>query len=513
MPSGEFTSDPNVLTIPRPTKRVVAAAFFVVFCFCAISVYALYKARTAAYERAADVAHGLVTAIEADISRNIENVDLSLQGVTEGLALPEFDRLDLMIRHLILFDRSAAARHLGKIIVLDENGIVRLDSTDLVPPPLDLTGRDYFDAHKNKADIGLFVSQTSTSHFSNFRFVGVSRRLSKPDGSFAGVVVASLRTSYFEELFSRINLGSEGSITLSRKDGIVLARWPYSPEFIGLDIRRADLFKHLAQTRAGRFETISVTDGLQRLFVYSQIGNLPIVVSVGQSTANIYSQWNEYAFGIAFVISALCAMAYLLVSYVTHNFNRRQLAEKHLSMLAATDALTGLPNRRHFNDTLAREWQRAARDQTPLALLMLDADKFKSYNDVHGHQAGDHMLNTLGAAIADALKRGGDTGARFGGDEFAILLPATSLDGAKRVADKIRANFTEHCNRERITDLGLSIGIANMTPDQDAHASELITRADQALYSAKHLGRNRTEIATQPDIPPAAEKSRSHKAA
>lgn len=513
MASTDYTSKSDTLTIPRPTKRVIAPILVMFFCFCAICVYALIQARTAAYERAADVAHGLVIAIESDISRTLETVDLSLQGVAEGLALPEFDRFDPMVRNLILFDRSANARHVGKMMVLDENGNIHLDSKDLTPPPMNLADRDYFQVHKNNLDLGLYISQPVPSRISHYWVIALSRRLSHTDGSFAGVVMASLRTSYFEELFKRINLGADGNITLSRSDGVLLARWPAMIDSVGLDLRRAALFKQLTQARIGRFETTSVTDGVRRLYVYSQIGDLPLVVSVGQSTAGIYQQWNEYAFGIAFMIGVLCTCAYLLVSYLTHDLNRRRAAETQLSILAATDALTGLSNRRHFNEILGREWQRATRDQTPLALLMIDADNFKAYNDIHGHPAGDHMLRTLGAAIAGVLTRGGDTGARYGGDEFAILLSATSLDGAKRVAEKIRASFAEHCERERITALGLSIGVASMTPNKNTRAAELIQHADRALYRAKRLGRNRIETAKLPASQAKAMRSKGHKAA
>ncbi len=99
----------------------------------------------------------------------------------------------------------------------------------------------------------------------------------------------------------------------------------------------------------------------------------------------------------------LCISTYLLVAYLMHDLKRRGHAENELSILAATDSLTGLSNRRHFNETLGREWKRAAREQEPLALLMIDADNFKSYNDAYGHPAGDHMINLLGTAPGRAF--------------------------------------------------------------------------------------------------------------
>jgi diguanylate cyclase (GGDEF)-like protein len=323
-----------------------------------------------------------------------------------------------------------------------------------------------------------------------------------------------VQLSYFEKLFKNIAVGPDGNITLSRSDGIVLMRAPYMEHYIGLDLHGATLYRELARARTGHFETFSATDGLHRLIVYSQIGDLPLVVGVGQSTADIYRQWYKYAFGIVIMILVLCMTTYLVAIYLLHELRRRKETEARLSVLAATDSLTGLSNRRHFGETLEREWRRGLRDMLPLALIMIDADNFKAYNDVNGHQAGDLMLKTLATAIADSLNRGGDIGARYGGDEFAVLLPATTLAGAKRVADIIRFAFAELSVREHIMNLGLSIGVACVTPTKRVRSSELVRLADDALYLAKDRGRNRTEVTTKaPDELPGVFVPDSHKAA
>ncbi|HZL40343.1 MAG TPA: sensor domain-containing diguanylate cyclase [Pseudolabrys sp.] len=481
----------------RTINRLIAPIFVVVFCFCAICAYVLVGARHATLDRAAEDATSLAAAIQSDISRNIETLDLSLQGVADNLKNPEFDKLSAPLRHLVLFDRSATARHLGKIVVLNERGDLRYDSRTLEPLAQNVADRDYFQAHKDNPAIGMYISRPAISRSSGERYVAISRRLSRADGSFAGVVAATLRLSYFEQLFKDVALGPNGNVTLSRTDGIVLMRWPYKEEYIGLNLRNAALYEHLTEKKSGRYEAHSATDGLYRLIVYSQIGDLPLVIGVGQATADIYAQWYEYSFGIFFILALLCMGTVAVTMYLGHELRKRKDAEVELASLAATDGLTGLSNRRSFNEMIFREWQRARRERSPLALLMIDTDYFKTYNDVHGHQAGDKLLQNIGAAIDAAIERGGDIGARYGGDEFAILLPGTTVPGAKLVAEKLHRIFAEICAREAIGRSGLSIGIACLIPDANERLSDLIEQADHALYRAKHSGRNRTEVASE----------------
>ncbi len=163
-------------------------------------------------------------------------------------------------------------------------------------------------------------------------------------------------------------------------------------------------------------------------------------------------------------------------------------------MLASTDPLTGLSNRRNFNEALEREWRRVAREEAPVPLLIIDIHLFKDYNDRHGHQAGDQLLQRLSTGIGAALKRGGDIGARYGGDEFAVLLPATYADGAGR-AEAIREDFARVCRDSGTEAAALSIGVACIVPIADETAERLIKAADGALYRAKQEGRDRIEIA------------------
>lgn len=333
--------------------------------------------------------------------------------------------------------------------------------------------------------------------------IGISRRLTRPDGSFNGVVAGSLRLGYLQQLFREISLGPNTEITLSRTNGTILMRWPYDESVIGHDLGNAELVRRVGQTRTGRFDSPAASNGVGRLLVYRQVGDLPIVLSIGQSTDDVFAQWRRYAWVIGLLTVALCIMSGTLATFLLRELKRRSIAERELAMLANIDGLTGLSNRRHFDETIDREWRRGLREQTPLALLMIDTDLFKAYNDRHGHQAGDLLLKTIGGAIAVSIRRGTDLGARYGGDEFAVLLPATSLGGAARVADQIRAQFIADCDiRSAGDDARISVGVACLMPDAATNPSALLAAADGALYRAKNDGRNRTVLAEPESVPP-----------
>ncbi len=495
----------------KSINRLIGLLFVVVIGFSALCAYILLEARSAAWERAAEVAASLVSTIENDVSRNIEIADLSLQSVVENLNNPAVSRLDPQTRRGILFNRSAAVRQLGTIMVFDEKGNVTLDSRTEHVPSLNMADRDYFQVHKVNPAAGLSISRPMKTRLTGQWIVGLSRRLSHPDGSFAGVVMASLRLTYFQQLFQQAVLGPNGNITLSRDDGVVLMRWPYQADLIGSDISHAKLYEYLPKARAGRFETFAATDGVHRLIVYSQIGEFPLVVGVGQSTADIYAHWRAHALRIAVVVAVLTATILLLATYLFRELNRRRRAESRLAVQAMTDSLTKLSNRRHFNETFGADWDSAMRARAPISLIMIDADKFKSYNDTFGHQAGDALLKTIGAAIADSAKHDNDLGARYGGDEFALLLPETSAERAKTVEQAIRSRFMELCQQGGIVPSGLSFGIACMVPPEGGAKNELVEAADRALYHAKRRGRDRTEMApgSEPDSAPPLDQPRA----
>jgi diguanylate cyclase (GGDEF)-like protein len=178
-----------------------------------------------------------------------------------------------------------------------------------------------------------------------------------------------------------------------------------------------------------------------------------------------------------------------------HNHLELKRYRDVLEQLSTTDGLTGVANRRRFDEFLEREWSRARRNKTPISLVMLDIDFFKAFNDHYGHLAGDDCLRRVARTLASAVRRPADLVARYGGEEFACLLPDTDDKGAAWMANRFFETMNDldipHAYSEAANHVTLSMGVATLTPLVGQSHSELVMRADQLLYEAKRNGRNR----------------------
>ena len=184
---------------------------------------------------------------------------------------------------------------------------------------------------------------------------------------------------------------------------------------------------------------------------------------------------------------------------VEERTSQLQQANDHLQRLSYIDALTGIANRRHFEEILELEWRRAFRARSPMTLLMLDIDRFKLYNDTFGHRAGDECLARVATVLDDSVQRAGDLMARYGGEEFAAILAGTDESGGAEVAERLRA-AVERLGIKRSDDpaqvVTISIGVAAGIPGQVSSHEVLLSAADKALYEAKRAGRNRVGTAS-----------------
>lgn len=181
--------------------------------------------------------------------------------------------------------------------------------------------------------------------------------------------------------------------------------------------------------------------------------------------------------------------------------SQRKLAESNLQLhrLASLDGLTGLSNRRFFDERLAEEWLRAAREKDWFSIVMIDIDHFKQYNDLYGHLVGDVTLKMVARTLADILKRPSDLAARYGGEEFVLILPGTDAQGACNIAEKIRLAIETlgiaHAGSSVAPHVTVSLGVATTVPLHNTGPTTLLAEADDALYVAKDNGRNRTAVA------------------
>ncbi|MBP2230279.1 diguanylate cyclase domain-containing protein [Azospirillum agricola] len=175
-----------------------------------------------------------------------------------------------------------------------------------------------------------------------------------------------------------------------------------------------------------------------------------------------------------------------------------------LRSLSFLDGLTGIANRRRFDEAMAREWRRCGRAQQPMSLILLDVDHFKAYNDHYGHQAGDECLRAVAELLAERVQRPCDLVARYGGEEFVCLLPETSSAGAGQVAERLRAAVADcgipHAQSPVAPHITISLGVATMTPEVGSVPDRLAQTADQMLYQAKRAGRNRVQGVSVPAL-------------
>jgi diguanylate cyclase (GGDEF)-like protein len=481
----------------RASKAAIAAALVTLVASRFFSFANLIEERNEQQQSSVQSINNISVLVKQDIERNIELYDHALVAVGDRLSHLDLMPQNLEERQRLLFDARSPNRQegMGPLVVLDESGTVVLDSESVRPRQASLSDREYFRVHQASADVGLYISHPLHNRLRNGEWtIVLSRRINHPDGSFAGVVGTAIALDQFQRLFTKVVLTANDSITLFDTEGTILVRWPFMEAVLGQSLDNPQLLKKIDEAPDGHITVTSYADGAQRLNDYRRIGNLPLIQKVGISvrdTSNMF--WLATGVSVMCFI-VLCAAVVVLMLQLESELRRRQAAETALEELATTDELTGLANRRKFDDALAFEWRRAERENTPFSLLMLDADLFKSYNDTYGHQAGDEVLRRIAECIRAGVKRPADLAARYGGEEFAVLLPATDHSGAFHIAEAIRTQIFSMGLPHEKSLYGVvtaSVGVACMYPRQTEDPAKLVRAADEALYLAKASGRNR----------------------
>ena len=464
--------------------------------------------------QAANVARAM--AQQADDT--IKAADIALADVVERIESDGRSDGALMRVQRQMQAQVANLPQLVGLFVYDEDGRWIANSRGVPTLAYNNADREYFIFHRTHAERGPHVGNPVISRSTGKWIMPVSRRLNQPDGSFGGVVLATLDIEYFRRFYQSFELGTRGAVALLSSDGVLMLRQPFDSMQVGSSIRNSELFHHYAQlsgpARSGSAFFHSFQDNEVRLNSFRPLEHYPLFVTAGLSRDEMLENWRRDTFTRSIGVVVLAALLGFFGKRLVDQIKLRARAEAELRQArdalesanhtlarqAMSDGLTGLANRRQFDVTLANEFSRATRHADTLAFIMIDVDYFKQYNDLYGHSAGDEVLRAVSKLIrALTPKRPGDLTARYGGEEVGILLPNTDLAGAQAVAERIRAavqNLEMPHNGSAFGVVTLSAGVATISPRRGEHlASMLVEAADKALYVAKSEGRNRVSLA------------------
>ncbi len=459
--------------------------------------------RALATETARNDAMNLATAFEAHVHSVIELMDIVLLDMRKHLLqYPQ-------TQHYVYDGLQGYGGFVTQLAVIDKNGLLVFSNLAPSDKPVDLSDREHFRVHQDHPlEDRLFISKPVLGRVSKQWTIQFTRPIHQ-NGEFAGVLVLSMPTSFFTDYYQQINVGPNGSIVLVGTDRslrAIASGTPIPSRYGRFKLPENKPYFDPNAPARGYYEGVSAIDGEYRLGAYRRLTNDGVVVVVLLSPKDFMAAFDkrrELLIVSAGIISLLLAAVALLIFVLSCRYfqstERLRQAHDQLTQLANTDVLTGVSSRRSFLASLEAELARARRHAESLSLLMLDIDHFKRVNDVYGHPIGDAVLKQF-TAICASMLRAHDLFGRLGGEEFAIALPHTDLDGARSVAEKIRlaieqASLTTAAGNIEIT---VSIGVAQTDAGQH-EIDQLIAGADKALYDAKHGGRNQVRVGRPED--------------
>ena len=477
------------------TRRmlITATTLLVVSILCIVS-YLLVREYRNTEQEATRSAFNLVQLIDREARNTVSLYDTALMSLISLFQSHALDSFPQPLQNTLLFHKASELPSNDGFYLLNALGEVIATSTPDIALGQNVTDKPWFKVHRELDSGEIFISRPFQNSGKDGDWsIRFSRRMSAPDGSFAGVAVAQMKLDYFTSLLRGLDVGPDGNISLFRTDGIMLVQYPAMPSITtGEDLSRHPNYMRLLNEGYGSFIAMSDTYKAPRLYNFSQVSNLPIVVVVGLSTEYIFSNWWHTALLIGTATLLLCLGMIWLTLLLRHELYLRQQAERSLAELASTDPLSGLANRRVLDKTLADEWRVAQRTGRPLSLLMIDIDHFKQFNDTYGHQIGDEAIRRVAKIINTHMRRPRDLATRYGGEEFAVVLADTDAAGARQLAEDIRASVDAMepvlPGKQKLT---VSLGACTCYAKPEDDVQVLLSMADKALYQAKKGGRNR----------------------
>lgn len=503
---------PRADVVPPPRAAMRRARLLVVFVCLALlatNAWLIVDARTHAMAQARQANTNLARAVTNQVESLVSEADHILDSLVN-----ELERADLsttLLEHLqpVLVNHVARSEQLQGLSVFDAQGTWVTSSEPLWEPGWNNDEQPYFIHHRASLSASTLLGPPIVSRTSGEWVVPVSRRLNDADGNFAGVVLATLSVAHLRGLLERFDVG-EGAMLLTLS-GRMVARHPSLKTGIGEPLPASSARTLMQSQRSGHGETVSPIDGVERLFSFEHARSYPLQVSVASSKRQVLDNWRNSSVLQTVWMVFLCLLLERAGSYTRRAIAQRLQAERglreardaltqaneRLARLARIDDLTRLPNRRAFDRRLSGMFRQAQRERSPLAIVMVDVDDFKKYNDHYGHVEGDECLRRVAAALRATLKRPEDFVARYGGEEMAMLLPRTDALGATLLAEAARvAVSTMDIPHAAVVagKVSISLGVAAAVPGPQDTEQTLLKAADAALYEAKNRGRNRVEV-------------------
>lgn len=621
-------------TNPISTKRnlwlpVAAAAFVVAACLAivSLSVWREVALRDADLRNAETDMANMAKSLMQHAEDTVELAEATLRGLAGRLEQNGTASLQVAALQSFLDTRSDSLGRIHGLFVYDSSGRWLATTEKIDIEGLNNSDRAYFQHHRAYDDRKTIVGDPVRSRSGGQWIVTVSRRFNRADGSFGGVVLATVETDYFVRFYGQYDLGPNGSVALLNSKGLLVARTNDDGKLVGRDMSSTRLFQErIPLEKEAVYHFTSPLDGLNRVSAYRVSARYPLVLLATQAEVDVLARWRSgYAFRGGIVFALLVAlsivgfhlvrqlvarqrMASLLaakeadfrllaesssdmvtrigldetllyvspssrrivgweaaqlvstpslagvdpedlprvkslvsqlqdgslaegrvlyrsrhrmrgmiwlesslrvthspdsgevdgVVAVTRDMTEHKDLQLKLADLAATDALTGLANRRAFDERLEAEWEVARANRTSLSIIMIDVDFFKTFNDSYGHEAGDRCLQSVAKALASVINRPHDLVARYGGEEFAVLLPETDPNGCQTLAHEMRAAVAAldivH-GQNPAGRVSISLGGASSIPGPGGSTVTVVKSADAALYVAKRAGRNQVFVA------------------
>ncbi|MDD1531519.1 diguanylate cyclase [Bradyrhizobium sp. WBOS7] len=553
---------------------------------------------------------------------SLDLLDSGVVGVVSRLEMDGTAPVTIAKLRILLEARKKALERIHSLAIIDDQGNW-LTSPGTIGSTL--SDDAFFRYHRLSSKREPHVGPPVKSLLDGEWVVTLSRRFNKPDGSFGGVVIATISSKYLSHFYEQFEIGRNSSVSLTHGDGLMIARNPSNETFVGRSVSDTPFFRDASLQRpSGAYHFKSPLDGAERVSFFKRSSRFPLLLIATVDKDELLAPWRAaaisrllYVVALVLLIAVIGAvlvrqlqrgqrMAAALVEKEAHfrllaegssdmvtrigldehlryvspssvrvvgwrpnqlvgtpalaginpedlpavqavvdamkrgereearltyrnshrqdgevwlestmrvtrkdngrvdgvvaisrDISEQKKLETRLETLAIEDSLTGLANRRRFDERLKEEWARAYRDRSSLALLMIDVDHFKAYNDEYGHPAGDACLRLVAKIIAAETQRAGDLAARYGGEEFAMLLPNTDAAGCAQVGERIRKAIHDaglvHDSNQAAGCVTASVGGATCRPalERTAGVGSLLEAADRALYAAKDAGRNR----------------------